>query len=43
MRAGGLGSTRREKTTVSAKTFFRFVGWFSHQATNASRWAAIRF
>ena len=20
--------------------FFRFVGWFSHQAANASRWAA---
>jgi hypothetical protein len=25
---------------VQAKAFFRFVGWFSHQATNASRWAA---
>jgi hypothetical protein len=21
--------------------FFRFAGWFSHQAANASRWAAI--
>ena len=40
MRAGGLGGTRRERTIVSAKAFFRFVGWFPHQAANASRWAA---
>src|SRR5262245_32161577 len=25
---------------VQAKAFVRFVGWFSHQAANASRWAA---
>jgi len=31
MRAGGLGGARREKTAVSAKAFFRFVGWFSHR------------
>jgi len=24
-----------------AKVFFRFIGWFSHQAANASRWVAI--
>jgi hypothetical protein len=39
MRAGGLGGTRREKTAVAAKAFFRFVGWSTHQAANASRWA----
>ena len=42
MRAGGLGGTRREKTAVSAKAFFRFVGWSPHQAANASRWAPSR-
>jgi hypothetical protein len=36
-RAGGLGGTRRERTAVSAKAFVRFVGWFPHQAANASR------
>jgi hypothetical protein len=33
----GLGGTRREKTAVAAKAFFRFDAWSSHQATNASR------
>jgi hypothetical protein len=28
MRAGGLGGTRRERTAISAKAFFRFIGWF---------------
>jgi hypothetical protein len=37
MRAGRLGGTRRARTAVSAKAFFRFVGWSSHQAANASR------
>jgi hypothetical protein len=40
-RAGGLGGTRRARTAVAAKAFFRFVGWFSHQAANASRWAVL--
>jgi len=31
----------RARTAVSAKAFFRFVGWFSHQASNAHRSAAI--
>ena len=39
MRAGGLGGTRRARAAVAAKAFFRFVGWFAHQAANASRWA----
>jgi len=39
MRAGGLGGTRRARAAVSAKAFSRFVGWLSHQAANASRWA----
>jgi hypothetical protein len=25
---------------VQAKAFVRFVGWFSHEAANAHRWAA---
>jgi hypothetical protein len=41
MRAGGLGGGPCQKSEVQAKAFFRFVGWFSHQAANASRWAAI--
>ena len=41
MRAGGLGGTRRARTAVSAKAFFRFMSWLSHQAANASRWAAV--
>lgn len=39
MRAGGLGGTRREKTAASPIAFVRFVGWSSHQAANACRWA----
>ena len=39
MRAGGLGGTRRARAAVSAKAFFRFDGWSSHQAANAHRWA----
>jgi len=41
MRAGGLGGTRRARTAVSAKAFFRFASWFSHQAANAHRWGAV--
>src|SRR5262245_36480824 len=29
----------RAKSSVQANAFFRLVGWFSHQAANASRWA----
>jgi quercetin dioxygenase-like cupin family protein len=29
--------TRRAGTAISARSFFRFVGWFSHQADKASR------
>ena len=43
MRAGGLGGTRRARTAVSAKAFSRFVGWFPHQAANASRWAVCSY
>lgn len=43
MRAGGLGGTRREKTAVSARAFFRFDGWFPHQAANACRWAVYGY
>ena len=42
MRAGGPGGTRRARTAVAAKAFFRFVGWSAHQAANASRWAAYQ-
>jgi len=28
-----------QKNGVQAKAFFHFVGWFSHQAGNANRWA----
>jgi hypothetical protein len=34
-----LGGTRREKTAVSARSIFRFDGWFSHQAATACRLA----
>jgi hypothetical protein len=37
MRAGGFGGTRRARTAVSAKAFFRFDSWFPHQAANADR------
>ena len=31
---------RAAKEPLSRRgAFFRFVGWFSHQAANASRWA----
>jgi hypothetical protein len=33
----GLGGMHREKGRVLARSFFRFDGWFSHQATNARR------
>ena len=36
----GLGGRPGKIGGVQAKAFFRFVGWFSHQATNASRWHA---
>jgi hypothetical protein len=29
-----------QKSRIQTNAFFRFVGWFSHQAANASRWAA---
>jgi len=33
----------RAKSCVSAKTLFRFDGWFSHQAANAYRWAVTSY
>ena len=42
MRAGGLAGTRRARTAVSAKAFFRFDGWSSHQAANANRWVLFQ-
>jgi len=39
MRAGGLDGGPCQKGGVQARAFFRFAGWFSHQAANAHRWA----
>jgi hypothetical protein len=39
MRASGLGGTRRARTAVSAKAFFRFIGWSSHQRVPRRRHA----
>jgi hypothetical protein len=36
----GLGGGPCKNGGVQANAFFRFISWFSHQAANASRWAA---
>jgi hypothetical protein len=38
MRAADL-VVGREKWMSPSESIFRFDGWFSHQAANASRWA----